>query len=72
MPAPIAVRYAWDNYPDTANLYNGADLPAGPFRTDSWDTLSVIAQQFTAKQDHFRMGKKLAVSPNPTAGARSY
>jgi sialate O-acetylesterase len=47
--APVAVRYAWDNYPDTANLYNSADLPAAPFRTDKWDTLTSIAEQFTAK-----------------------
>lgn len=33
---PVAVRYAWDNYPDTANLYNAAALPAAPFRTDTW------------------------------------
>lgn len=32
---PIAVRYAWDNYP-FCNLYNGAGLPASPFRTDEW------------------------------------
>jgi sialate O-acetylesterase len=32
---PAAVRYAWQNYPD-CNLYNGADLPASPFRTDDW------------------------------------
>ena len=25
--APVAVRYAWDNYPEGANLYNAADLP---------------------------------------------
>ena len=30
--APAAVRYAWADVPD-ANLYNGADLPASPFRT---------------------------------------
>jgi sialate O-acetylesterase len=30
---PIAVRYAWENFPD-CNLYNGAGLPASPFRTD--------------------------------------
>lgn len=35
VPQPIAVRYAWDNNP-TCNLYNGAGLPAGPFRTDSF------------------------------------
>ena len=32
---PIAVRYAWTNAPD-ANLYNGAGLPAVPFRSDAW------------------------------------
>lgn len=29
---PAAVRYAWDNYP-VCNLFNGAGLPASPFRT---------------------------------------
>jgi sialate O-acetylesterase len=32
--APAAVRYAWDNYPEGCNLYNGDGLPAVPFRTD--------------------------------------
>jgi sialate O-acetylesterase len=32
---PAAVRYAWENFP-TCNLYNGAGLPATPFRTDTW------------------------------------
>ncbi|NOR75418.1 MAG: 9-O-acetylesterase [Draconibacterium sp.] len=32
---PIAVRYAWANNP-ICNLYNGVQLPASPFRTDSW------------------------------------
>jgi sialate O-acetylesterase len=35
VPEPVAVRYAWENAPD-ANLYNGAGLPAVPFRTDNW------------------------------------
>lgn len=30
---PVAVRYAWANNPE-CNLYNGAGLPAVPFRTD--------------------------------------
>ena len=34
--APVAVRYAWDNYPEGCNLYNAAGLPAAPFRTDRW------------------------------------
>ncbi len=32
---PVAARYAWENWP-TCNLYNGAGLPASPFRTDDW------------------------------------
>jgi sialate O-acetylesterase len=32
---PAAVRYAWQDNPD-CNLYNGAGLPASPFRTDAW------------------------------------
>ena len=37
--APVAVRYAWDDYPEGmgCNLYNSYDLPAAPFRTDAWD-----------------------------------
>jgi len=33
---PVAVRYAWANNPD-CNLYNGAGIPASPFRTDDWE-----------------------------------
>lgn len=33
---PVAVRYAWANNPEGANLVNGAGLPASPFRTDDW------------------------------------
>jgi sialate O-acetylesterase len=47
--APAAVRYAWDNYPIGCNLYNGADLPAMPFRTDRWDALEKISEEFTAR-----------------------
>jgi hypothetical protein len=33
---PVAVRYAWgSNAP--FSLYNGAGLPASPFRTDNWE-----------------------------------
>ena len=35
VPHPLAVRYAWENFP-TCNLVNGAGLPASPFRTDAW------------------------------------
>jgi len=37
VPNPVAVRYAWANNPE-ANLYNKENLPASPFRTDSWTT----------------------------------
>ena len=31
--SPVAVRYAWANNPEGANLYNKEGLPASPFRT---------------------------------------
>ena len=33
VPNPVAVRYAWADNPDTANLINVEGLPAAPFRT---------------------------------------
>ena len=33
---PVAVRYAWQDWPE-CNLVNGAGLPASPFRTDEWN-----------------------------------
>jgi sialate O-acetylesterase len=38
VPKPVAVRYAWLDYPEGigCNLFCG-DLPAAPFRTDKWD-----------------------------------
>lgn len=33
---PTAVRYAWADNPDGANLYNKEGLPASPFRTDNY------------------------------------
>ena len=35
VPEPVAARYAWQANP-MATLYNGAGLPAVPFRTDDW------------------------------------
>jgi sialate O-acetylesterase len=32
---PVAVRYAWADNPEGANLYNKEGLPAAPFRTDN-------------------------------------
>ncbi|MCB0842122.1 MAG: 9-O-acetylesterase [Bacteroidetes bacterium] len=36
VPNPVAVRYAWADNPEDANLYNQEGLPASPFRTDMW------------------------------------
>ena len=33
--APVAVRYAWANFPDGGHLYNSAGLPAVQFRSDA-------------------------------------
>jgi sialate O-acetylesterase len=33
---PVAVRYAWADNPEGANLYNKDGLPAPSFRTDQW------------------------------------
>lgn len=38
--SPVAVRYAWHINP-VCNLFNKADLPASPFRTDSWPGITV-------------------------------
>jgi sialate O-acetylesterase len=35
--APIAVRFAWADNPEDANLFNKEGFPAVPFRTDAWD-----------------------------------
>jgi len=37
---PVAVRYGWADNP-VCNLYNKAGLPASPFRTDTWDGVTV-------------------------------
>jgi sialate O-acetylesterase len=36
VPKPVAVRYGWADYP-VVNLFNGAGLPASPFRTDDFE-----------------------------------
>ncbi|MCP5556163.1 MAG: sialate O-acetylesterase [Verrucomicrobiaceae bacterium] len=37
---PVAVRYAWKDWPEYS-LANGAGLPASPFRTDNWPVPAV-------------------------------
>lgn len=36
VPAPVAIRYAWHNYPD-ACLFGRGGLPVAPFRSHRWD-----------------------------------
>lgn len=36
VPAPVAIRYAWADRINWANLFNKDGLPAQTFRTDSW------------------------------------
>jgi len=38
---PVAARYAWANNPEGSNLYNKEGLPAVPFRTDTWDGVTI-------------------------------
>ncbi len=33
VPEPVAVRYAWADNPEGANLFNAEGLPASPFRS---------------------------------------
>jgi len=40
VPQPASVRYAFASNP-VGNLYNKADLPASPFRTDDWGIESI-------------------------------
>jgi len=35
VPTPVAVRYAWADFP-ACSLYNAEGLPAFPFRSDDW------------------------------------
>jgi sialate O-acetylesterase len=45
VPNPKEVRYAWQSNP-AANLFNGAGLPAGPFRTDTWPGITQDARPY--------------------------
>lgn len=41
---PVAVRYAWSDAPEDANLYSADGFPASAFRTDSWPGMTVNAR----------------------------
>lgn len=38
---PVAVRYGWTNAPLDANLFSVQGFPVSPFRSDSWDGVTV-------------------------------
>lgn len=38
---PVAVRYAWADSPEDANLFNTEGFPASGFRTDDWPGITV-------------------------------
>ena len=42
---PREVRYAWQSNPE-ATLFNGAGLPASPFRTDTWPLITEDAKPY--------------------------
>lgn len=41
---PVAVRYAWADAPEDANLFSTEGLPVNPFRTDSWTPVTLSAK----------------------------
>ncbi len=45
VPNPKEVRYAWQSNP-AATLFNGAGLPATPFRTDTWKGMTESHRQY--------------------------
>jgi sialate O-acetylesterase len=38
---PVAVRFAWCDNPEDANLFNKEGFPATPFRSDNWPGITV-------------------------------
>lgn len=47
---PVAVRYAWADDAGSANLFNQSGLPAVPFRTDNWPSITINGKyQITGK-----------------------
>ena len=41
VPNPVAVRYGWTNSPIDANLFSAHGLPVSPFRSDTWNGVTV-------------------------------
>ncbi len=62
--APVAVRYGWSKNP-ACFLYNAANLPASPFRTDDWSVSSLC----TCENIPYNR-KKIAFAPHPVCSPR--
>jgi len=45
IPNPVAVRYAWADNPESANLINQKGLPATPFEISNVETTKFIECQ---------------------------
>ncbi|NBZ95176.1 MAG: hypothetical protein EBR40_01885 [Proteobacteria bacterium] len=45
---PVALRYAFLNFPE-CSLYNGAGIPALPFRTDDWPLVPATLQRVSTQ-----------------------
>lgn len=63
---PVAVRYAWAEMPPST-LWNGAGLPASPFRTDTWP-LNYVTDAKTTQTRGPRVIKVACVGDSITAG----
>ncbi|MCX7005818.1 MAG: hypothetical protein NTY53_00935 [Kiritimatiellaeota bacterium] len=64
---PAAVRYAWKNFA-LANLYNGAGLPAEPFRTDNAPLPEIIVKEAEIARkalNHYKPSSKPTHAEDP-------
>jgi hypothetical protein len=64
---PKYVRYAWKNFA-LANLYNGAGLPAEPFRTDNFpvpDAIVKEAEAFRKSLNNYKTSAKPTNAEDP-------
>lgn len=72
--APVSVRYAWADNPE-CTLVNDAELPASPFRTDDWTTVTLkfaAAGSGPTNAASTTVNATMAVAPGTTAGLRTF
>jgi sialate O-acetylesterase len=60
VPDPVAVRYAWRDFPG-AGLYNREGLPAVPFRSDDWPMGSGVVMKNISSKAAFTSAEILTV-----------